>query len=101
MRKKISLLAATLALFAGLAPAQTITASITGTANDPSGASVPGANVTATNTETNIHSATTTNSDGITLSCVGSYTITVEARASRNPWSARSLSRLTRSPVSM
>ena len=83
MRKTISLLVATLALFASLAPAQTITASITGTASDPSGASVPGANVTATNTETNVHSTTTTNSDGIytfPFLRVGSYTITVEAK---------------------
>ena len=42
MRKKICLLVAVLSLFASLAPAQTITASITGTASDPSGASVPG-----------------------------------------------------------
>src|SRR5438045_4170567 len=83
MRNKICLLVAVLALFASLAPAQTITASITGNANDPSGASVPGANVTATNTETNIHSTTTTNSDGIytfPFLRVGSYTITVEAK---------------------
>jgi len=38
MRKTISSLVATLALFASLAPTQTITASITGTASDPSGA---------------------------------------------------------------
>jgi predicted cobalt transporter CbtA len=33
--------------------AQTITASITGTVSDPSGASIPSAKVTATNTGTN------------------------------------------------
>ena len=83
MRNRIFLLAAALSLFASLAPAQTITASITGAASDPSGASVPGANVTATNTETNVRSTTTTNADGIytfPFLRVGSYTITVEAR---------------------
>ena len=83
MHKKICLLVAVLSLFASLAPAQTITASITGTVSDPSGASVPGGNVTATNTETNVRSTTTTNSDGIytfPFLRVGSYTITVEAK---------------------
>ena len=83
MHKKICLLVAVLSLFASLAPAQTITASITGTVSDPSGASVPGGNVIATNTETNVHSTTATNSDGIytfPFLRVGSYTITVEAK---------------------
>jgi hypothetical protein len=83
MRKKICLLVALLAMFASLAPAQTITGSITGTVSDPSGASVPGGNVTATNTETNVRSTTTTNTDGIytfPFLRVGSYTVTVEAK---------------------
>ena len=83
MHKKICLLVAVLSLLASLAPAQTITASITGTVSDPSGASVPGGNVIATNTETNVHSTTTTNSDGIytfPFLRVGSYTISVEAK---------------------
>src|SRR5512133_3001677 len=64
MRKTIFLLASILFLFASLAPAQTITASITGTATDPSGAAVPNGTVTATNTETNVRTATTTNTEG-------------------------------------
>jgi hypothetical protein len=83
MRTRICLLAATLCLFAGLAPAQTITASITGTASDPSGASVPNASVTATNTETNVATTITTNAEGIytfPFLRVGPYTITVEAK---------------------
>jgi len=83
MRKKVSLLVATLCLFTSLAPAQTITASITGTANDPSGATVPNATVTATNSETNVHTATTTNSEGIytfPFLRVGNYTVTMEAK---------------------
>ena len=65
MGKKICLLVALLSLLASFAPAQTITGSITGTVSDPSGASVPGGNVTAINTETNVHSTASTNSDGI------------------------------------
>src|ERR1035437_10494567 len=65
MHKNIILLVVTLALFASLAPAQTITASITGNASDPSGATVPNGAVTATNTETNVRTTTTTNSEGI------------------------------------
>jgi len=83
MRKKIGLVVATLCLFASLAPAQTITASITGTASDPSGASVPNASVTATNTETNVTTTITTNAEGIytfPFLRVGPYTVTVEAK---------------------
>jgi hypothetical protein len=63
--------------------AQTITASITGNASDPSGAVIPGGAVTATNTETNIRTTTTTNAEGIytfPFLRVGSYTITVETK---------------------
>src|SRR5664279_5007520 len=83
MHKKISLLVAILCLFASLAPAQTITASITGNASDPSGATVPNGAVTATNTETNVRTTTTTNSEGIytfPFLRVGNYTITMEAK---------------------
>src|SRR4051812_7391515 len=83
MRTKIGLVVATLCLFASLAPAQTITASITGTASDPSGASVPNASVTATNTETNVATVITTNAEGIytfPFLRVGPYTVTVEAK---------------------
>ena len=40
---------------------QTITASITGNVNDPSGAVIPGGAVTATNAETNVRTNTTVN----------------------------------------
>src|SRR3979490_2456415 len=83
MRTKISLLVATLCLFASLAPAQTITASITGNASDPSGATVPNATVTATNIETNIRTTTSTNAEGghtFPFLRVGNYTVTTEAK---------------------
>jgi carboxypeptidase family protein/TonB-dependent receptor-like protein len=83
MRKKIIQLVAALTVFASLATAQTITASITGNASDPTGASIPNGTVIATNTETNVRSTTTTNAEGIytfPFLRVGSYTITVEAQ---------------------
>src|SRR5258708_12803555 len=45
--------------------AQTITGSVNGTVTDPTGAVVPNAKVTATNVDTGIATATTTNGDGI------------------------------------
>ena len=92
MRKKSIQLLAALTVFASLATAQTITASITGNASDPTGASIPNGTVIATNTETNVRSTTTTNAEGIytfPFLRVGSYTITVEAPG-RDPdtWSA-------------
>ncbi len=81
-RNKI-LLAAMLCLSASLAPAQTITASITGTVNDPTGATIPDGTVTATNTETNVRTTATTNAAGnytFSFLRVGNYTITVESK---------------------
>lgn len=81
-RKLTMFLCAVLAL-TGLASAQTITASITGTASDPSGAVIAGGTVTATNTETNVRTITTTNAEGIytfPFLRVGPYTITMEAK---------------------
>lgn len=83
MRKNILMLAATLFVFANLVPAQTITASITGTASDPSGSAIPESIVTATNIETNVKTSTTTNAGGIytfPFLRVGNYTITGEAK---------------------
>ena len=54
MSKRIIWLAVLLALWVNLAPAQTITASITGTATDPSSAVIAGGTVIATNAETNV-----------------------------------------------
>ena len=62
---------------------QTITASITGNVNDPSGAVIPGGAVTATNAETNVRTNTTVNSEGIytfPFLRVGNYTVTVETK---------------------
>ncbi|MBY0503902.1 MAG: carboxypeptidase regulatory-like domain-containing protein [Bryobacteraceae bacterium] len=64
-------------------PAQTITASITGSVSDPSGAAIPGGAVIATNTETNVRTNTTVNNEGIytfPFLRVGKYTVTVEAK---------------------
>ena len=65
MNKQFIALVAVLCCFAALLPAQTITASITGSANDPTGAIVVGATVTATNTETNVRSTSITNAEGL------------------------------------
>ena len=70
MARTIVLAFCTVLALAGLASAQTITASITGNASDPSGAIIPGAAVTATNVETNIRTTTTSNAESI-WQCVG------------------------------
>jgi len=83
MARKIMLFVCAVFSVAGLASAQTITASITGNATDQTGASVPGGTVTATNTETNVRTTTTTNDGGIytfPFLRVGNYTITVESK---------------------
>jgi len=83
MARKLALLFCIVLAAAAMVSAQTITASITGTATDPTGAMIPGATVTAVNTETNVRSAVTTNAGGIytfPFLRVGSYTITVEAQ---------------------
>ena len=79
MKTRFLLLAGTVALFANLALAQTITASITGNASDPTGATIASAAVAATNTETNVRTTTSTNAEGIytfPFLRVGNYTIT-------------------------
>ncbi len=60
---------------------QEVTASITGTVTDPSGAALPGATVTATSVERGLNYSATTNASGlyrITQLPVGSYTLKVE-----------------------
>ncbi|MCC6294233.1 MAG: TonB-dependent receptor [Bryobacterales bacterium] len=82
MNKQFIALVVMFCCFAAFLPAQTITASITGSANDPTGAIVAGATVTATNTETNVRSTVTTNAEGLynfPFLRVGNYTISVEA----------------------
>ena len=64
-------------LFAG------VTASISGTVKDPSGASIAGATVTATNTETGISQTQTTNGQGFysfQSLPLGKYTIDVQEK---------------------
>jgi len=72
-----------LAVFAAIVPlqAQTVTATITGQVTDPSNAPVPGAKITATDTERGTQYTTTSNPDGrYTLSNVpvGTYDVKVE-----------------------
>jgi hypothetical protein len=58
------------------------TASIVGTVTDPSGAAVPGAKITITNTETGIVRSTTTNTTGSYSArelAIGHYNVRVEA----------------------
>src|SRR5690348_5798826 len=69
--------------FAGVVVAQQVTGNISGTVKDSSGAVVPNATVTITNTDKNIV-ARTTKSDAVggysaPLLPVGHYTVTVEA----------------------
>jgi hypothetical protein len=65
-----------------IALGQTVTGSITGEVTDPSGAIVPGAQVTAHNLDTGVDTPTTTNSDGlyrIEFLPIGHYQVTVQA----------------------
>jgi hypothetical protein len=87
MKKKLFqyLAGCVLALLVGLpaAVAQTVTGSITGTVFDPSGAAVPGANVTAINVGTGVHTPTTSNAAGvysIRFLPIGNYTLEVQAK---------------------
>ena len=73
---------ALLLFFVAITHAQTITGNINGTVTDPSGAIIPGAKVTATNTDTNVQSSTTSNNDGIyniRFLQIGHYTLKVVA----------------------
>jgi hypothetical protein len=70
-----------LMLWATCAAAQVDTGTVTGRVHDSSGAVVPDAQVTITNTETNTKATTRTGSNGeyvAALLKVGSYSITVE-----------------------
>ena len=70
-----------LALCAAPVSAQDFRGSIIGRVNDSSGARLPGATVTATNTATNVGSRTTTNGDGnysVLYLTPGTYTVAVE-----------------------
>ncbi|MGH9674026.1 MAG: carboxypeptidase regulatory-like domain-containing protein, partial [Bryobacteraceae bacterium] len=70
-------------LLAALAPAQTITANITGTVTDPTGAVVTNAKVTATNADTNVSFNATTNDAGVyrlLFLPVGNYNVAFEGQ---------------------
>ncbi|HYM13345.1 MAG TPA: carboxypeptidase-like regulatory domain-containing protein, partial [Bryobacterales bacterium] len=67
----------------GVAAAQTTTGSIVGTVTDNTGAVIPGASVTVTNTDTGAETKTSTDSSGnyvVTPLPVGHYSVTVEAQ---------------------
>ncbi len=72
-----------LALVPRVASAQTIVGRISGTISDASGAVVPGATVTVTNTATNLVRTATTDADGfytVTNLPVGTYSVTAESQ---------------------
>jgi hypothetical protein len=72
-----------LAICCAISRAQTITGGANGIVTDPSGAVIPNARVTATNTETGIATETTTNNDGIyniRFLQIGTYKITITAQ---------------------
>jgi len=74
--------AACLLLFVSTSVAQTVTGSITGEVTDPSGAVVPGAQVTAHDLDTGVNSTAKTDSSGvyfIQYLPIGHYQVTVEA----------------------
>ncbi len=68
-------------VFCSVGAAQTITASITGTATDPAGAAIPNAKIAATNTGTGVPYSATTNAAGVynlPFLPVGNYNIVAE-----------------------
>lgn len=83
MKRNIWAMAALLSLLTCAVVAQTITASITGTVTDASGAVVPNAKVTATNVATNLTYTATTNESGLynlRFLPVGQYTVSTETQ---------------------
>ncbi|MBS1877344.1 MAG: TonB-dependent receptor [Acidobacteria bacterium] len=82
MKKTLyAVFAGALCIFSQIASAQTITASITGTVSDPSGAVVPNVKVTATNTSTNQAYNANSNESGVynlLFLPVGNYNVSAE-----------------------
>src|SRR5690349_12016786 len=81
--QRSAFLAVLLCAWAGFLHAQTITASITGTATDPSGGVVPNVKISATNTGTNVSYTTTTNDSGVfnlLFLPVGTYNVATDAQ---------------------
>lgn len=82
MRKAVGILATQVLLFGGLVFGQIIVSSIVGTVVDPSGALIPGAQVTVTNTNTGISVKAKTSSNGtysVPGLMAGAYEVTIEA----------------------
>jgi hypothetical protein len=72
-----------LLLASTIAPAQTVTGSVTGTVLDPTGAAVPGASVVAINSETGVHTSTASDEAGVyalRFLPIGTYTLEVDAK---------------------
>src|SRR5256712_10200357 len=72
-----------LGLIVGSAAAQEFRGSISGRVSDPSGAAVPGSQVTVTNTATNVSNSVTTNEAGVytvLYLAPGRYTVVAEAK---------------------
>lgn len=87
MRKAIGVLATQLLLCGGLVFGQIIVSSIVGTVTDPSGALIPGARVTVTNTNTGISVKATTTSNGtysVPGLMAGTYEVAIEAPGFNN-----------------
>jgi len=81
--RKLNLLTILTAMLAVTAAAQTITGAFTGTLSDQSGAVVPNAKVTATNTGTNVTYSATSNDAGVynlLFLPVGNYSMTAEVK---------------------
>jgi outer membrane receptor protein involved in Fe transport len=87
MKSILNLVPATIfTMLCSLAWGQDATGRIIGIVSDPSGAVVPGAKVTITNTATDYNRVTTSGTDGsyqVLLVPVGSYKVTAEARGFR------------------
>ena len=86
-RHWISVFAFVFALLAGGRMFASVTASISGTVKDSSGASVPGATITATNTGTGIAETRTSNAQGFysfQSLALGTYVVTVTQKGLRS-----------------
>ena len=81
LRSRVAVTLLLVLCFALSLAGQTITASITGTVTDPSGAVIPATKVTATNAGTNVSFVTNTNGEGLynfPFLPVGNYNVAVE-----------------------
>ncbi|MBA3713583.1 MAG: carboxypeptidase regulatory-like domain-containing protein [Pyrinomonadaceae bacterium] len=72
------------------ASAQTSRGTVTGTVSDSAGAVIAGANITLTNTETNVSRMTVTNEEGIYSNSAQSSTTSSTTRSTRSRASAHS-----------